>query len=157
MKASETIKVIEKQKGNSTTDWGAPDMIARADGDEMTTKELDRHVKILQACWAAFDAAATKVKGKTLATGPRGGGRNVAKMRAHVLEADRAYLGPLGGDTKAKDARGAFVDALRKRNSGELPDKGPRGGKRWPARYAIRRSAWHALDHAWELEDRVQA
>jgi len=24
----------------------------------------------------------------------------------------------------------------------------------WPARYAIRRTAWHVLDHAWEIEDR---
>jgi hypothetical protein len=32
------------------------------------------------------------------------------------------------------------------------PLKAP--GKRWPARYAARRIAWHALDHAWEIEDR---
>ena len=24
----------------------------------------------------------------------------------------------------------------------------------WPQRYAARRIAWHALDHAWEIEDR---
>jgi hypothetical protein len=24
----------------------------------------------------------------------------------------------------------------------------------WPVRYAARRTAWHALDHAWEIEDR---
>jgi hypothetical protein len=28
------------------------------------------------------------------------------------------------------------------------------GDRRWPARYAARRIAWHALDHAWEIEDR---
>ena len=27
--------------------------------------------------------------------------------------------------------------------------------KPWSPRYFVRRSAWHALDHAWELEDRV--
>lgn len=32
---------------------------------------------------------------------------------------------------------------------------GPRGGKRWKPRYYVRRSAWHILDHAWEIEDRV--
>ena len=26
--------------------------------------------------------------------------------------------------------------------------------KPWGPRYAARRSAWHALDHAWEIEDR---
>ena len=26
--------------------------------------------------------------------------------------------------------------------------------KGWPVRYTVRRAAWHALDHAWEIEDR---
>jgi hypothetical protein len=26
--------------------------------------------------------------------------------------------------------------------------------KLWSPRYFVRRSAWHALDHAWEIEDR---
>lgn len=25
----------------------------------------------------------------------------------------------------------------------------------WPPRYFVRRSAWHVLDHAWEIEDRA--
>ena len=24
----------------------------------------------------------------------------------------------------------------------------------WPLRYAVRRFAWHVLDHAWEIEDK---
>src|SRR5438132_1502141 len=35
-----------------------------------------------------------------------------------------------------------------------LPESGPRGGKIWLPRYFVRRVAWHALDHAWEIEDR---
>jgi hypothetical protein len=27
-------------------------------------------------------------------------------------------------------------------------------GAAWQARYVIRRCAWHALDHAWEIEDK---
>jgi hypothetical protein len=26
---------------------------------------------------------------------------------------------------------------------------------RWPPRYVVRRAAWHVLDHAWEIEDRI--
>ena len=29
-----------------------------------------------------------------------------------------------------------------------------RPARRWPLRFLIRRTAQHALDHAWELEDR---
>jgi hypothetical protein len=28
--------------------------------------------------------------------------------------------------------------------------------KGWPTRYAARRIAWHALDHAWEIEDKSE-
>ena len=33
--------------------------------------------------------------------------------------------------------------------------KGPRGGVRWTVRRFVRRVAWHVLDHAWEIEDRI--
>jgi hypothetical protein len=37
------------------------------------------------------------------------------------------------------------------------PLDNPRNTKKpWAPRYFVRRSAWHALDHAWELEDRVE-
>jgi hypothetical protein len=34
------------------------------------------------------------------------------------------------------------------------PSDGEPISKRWTARFAARRIAWHALDHAWEIEDR---
>jgi len=34
--------------------------------------------------------------------------------------------------------------------------KGPRGGIRWTPRRFVRRVAWHVLDHAWEIEDRLR-
>ena len=40
--------------------------------------------------------------------------------------------------------------------SGEMPERGPRGGVLWKPRYFVRRAAWHALDHAWEIEDRLE-
>ena len=30
-----------------------------------------------------------------------------------------------------------------------------RVAKPWSPRYAVRRAAWHVLDHAWEIEDRT--
>jgi hypothetical protein len=51
---------------------------------------------------------------------------------------------------EAAAVRTAVSEVLAAARSGE-----PLGGvKGWPARYAARRIAWHALDHAWEIEDR---
>ena len=51
----------------------------------------------------------------------------------------------------------AAVAELRKRMLEAIrgpSDGSPIAGKKWPPRYAARRVAWHALDHAWEIEDR---
>ena len=45
--------------------------------------------------------------------------------------------------------RDAMLEVLRGARDGE-----PLAGRRWPARYAAHRIAWHALDHAWEIQDR---
>ena len=50
--------------------------------------------------------------------------------------------------------RATALDALVARAEG-TPVADPRNTLRpWSPRYFVRRSAWHALDHAWEIEDR---
>jgi len=154
------LKVVERVEGNATTDFGAPGAIRKADEEPTNEVELERLVDLLRRAWQAFDEAASQAAGHELApSGPRGGGRSVAKMRSHVDEAAGGYLNALGGragkNASSNDLRDAFVEALGARARGDLPDVGPRGGNRWPARFAVRRSAWHALDHAWEIEDRT--
>jgi hypothetical protein len=56
---------------------------------------------------------------------------------------------------KVNQSRQAILAGLEAADKGELPEKGPRGGILWPARYFVRRVAWHVLDHAWEIEDRM--
>ena len=51
--------------------------------------------------------------------------------------------------------RQAILNALTSAAHGEIAVRGPRGGIRWTPRYFVRRVAWHVLDHAWEIEDRV--
>jgi hypothetical protein len=157
------VTVVERLKGNATTDFGAPGVAPKADARSVDAAELTRLARLLRACWAAFDAAAEAARGKALRKGPRGGGRELDAIVAHVLEADRAYLSRLGGTHRKADGRDAaaemtamrdvFLKTLASRARGE-PSARTRG-KVWSPRYAVRRSAWHALDHAWEIEDRA--
>jgi hypothetical protein len=155
------FEVLGRVPGNSTTDFGAPD--ARLPGDELPVDdaELARMTLFLKAGWRAFDRAAAEVVGKTLRMGPRGGGRDLVKMLAHVRGGEEAYLVALGGKpvpAGSDDAvhRDAMLAALARSARGEIPERGPRGGLRWTPRFFTRRAVWHALDHAWEIEDRVE-
>ncbi len=51
--------------------------------------------------------------------------------------------------------RRAILEALGAAARGEVPPRGPRGGARCAPRSFVRRVAWHVLDHAWEIEDRL--
>ncbi len=153
------LEIVERLPGSASTDFGAPGSPPSADARSITRADLDRLESILIACWRAFDEAADAAAGQELATGPRGGGRQLVAIREHLAEAEAAYVRRLGGMVVAGwsdvEIRRGFADALEARARGELADVGLRGGKRWSPRFAVRRSAWHALDHAWEIDDRV--
>jgi hypothetical protein len=141
------FEVVERVSGDATTDFGAPGAIPDVDRRSLEDGELARLEEIFRACWRTFDKAAKTAYGRELSKGPRGGGRDVPGIEEHVRGAEASYAGQVG-------KKGDLVTVVRARAAGELPDRGPRGGERWPARYAIRRAAWHVLDHAWEIEDR---
>jgi len=159
-----TVDIVQRLSGGGGTDFGVPSEAPRQDGEPLEGKELDRQRALLQGAWKAFDTAARSAKGKKLRLGPRGGGRNLAKMTGHVLEAEVAYLGALGSKPP-KAAANDQMTAVRKASLATLdavandrPVENPRNTLHpWSPRYFIRRSAWHALDHAWEIEDRIQS
>ena len=158
------LEVIERLRGNRTTEFGAPSAVAAAEEDLLGPDELVRLVALLEAVWAAFDAAARSAEGVSLATGPRGGGRTLDAMRSHVRDAEAAYLSRLGSrapstseedpDRPMRLLRKRFVEAVNAVAAGEPLAEPSRTRTHWPVRYAIRRAAWHVLDHAWELADR---
>ncbi len=152
-----SLRVREHLKGNATTDFGAPAIAPKADGRTFNDGDAERLVTILQASWGALDRAARTAEGRTLTKGPRGGGRDLEKIVAHVWEAEGGYLYAVGGrPPKSGDARLPIERVLASRSRGEPPERVPRSGKLWGPRYFVRRTAWHALDHAWEIEDRLQ-
>jgi len=158
--------VTERLAGNATTDFGAPGIMPEADREAATPVEYERLRALLLACWSALERAAQGAAGKTLRKGPRGGGREADQILQHVLAAEQAYLSRLGWKLKSEGEQNmvdavqktlqAALSALEASVKGELPKQGPRGGVIWPARYYVRRAAWHILDHAWEIEDRVE-
>jgi hypothetical protein len=161
---SEELELAERVKGNASTDFGVPGTAPAADRRTLAGTALDRQAELLEAAWKAFDRAANRARGKELRKGPRGGGRTLDAIVAHVLEAERAYMSNIGGSVGsafARDAmstvRDAFRSALSDRSRGIPAPPSRRRSPLWTPRYAIRRSAWHALDHAWEIEDRATA
>ncbi len=152
------LDVVEQRRGDSGTDFGIPSVGPAADEAPVDARELGRLVALLEAAWAAFDAATAAAEGVELRKGPRGGGRSVAKIRDHVLDAELAYLNRIGGkvekDGDVGATRAAAMEAMTARARGEPFDMGRRTAPLWTPRYFTRRSAWHSLDHAWEIEDR---
>jgi len=151
------LDVVEEAEGNATTAFGAPDVRFEADLRRTTAKDGERLAAIVVASYAIFDAVVAKAPA-TLRKGPRGGGRDRDKIVEHVVGSDGGYATVLGLKGTGADPRDRkAVAELRKRMLEPicLPSDGsPIAGKKWPPRYAARRVAWHALDHAWEIEDR---
>lgn len=151
--------VVERVRGDATTDFGAPGVVAAADAEPLTAAQARRQVALLRAAWAELDRLGREAP-EVLRKGPRGGGRDRDAVVAHVTEAERSYARKVGvrhGPFPAGDR--AALEALRAELSAVLA--GARGGeppvdRGWPARYALRRITWHVLDHVWEIEDRAQ-
>ena len=152
--AGDHLTVVSQVPGDGTTTFGAPSIQSPTDRRDLTAAEADRQVRLLRAGWTELDRLAVEAP-EQLAKGPRGGGRDRDAVVAHVIEAERSYARKIGvrhppfhGDEAAVEACRAEVEqVLRAARSGE-----PMPG--WPARYFLRRAAWHVLDHVWEIEDK---
>jgi hypothetical protein len=159
------LQIVQRVKGDATTEFGAPSKGIRADNEPIEQAEARRLERLLRACWDAFDRAAADAVGVELRKGPRGGGRDLDKIVEHVFDADSGYLSELGTRPPKRaegqdpgevmdELRKEIVRAFRSRVRGEPPERTRRSGTFWSPRYFVRRSAWHAIDHVWEIEDR---
>ena len=152
--------VIERLRGDATTDFGAPGAMAKAELKPMSKAEVERMCSLVEATWKVFDGAVKKAPA-SLRKGPRGGGRDRDKMVEHVLGAEAGYGSsfalklkqPEVGDAKGiKALREAWLEAFRAGADGKPRREGGRS-----ARYMARRIAWHTMDHVWEMEDRTES
>ncbi len=156
--SAHALSSIDSVPGGSGTEFGVPSSITDADRRPVSEAEADRLARIVAAAWTVFDDVAMAAPAE-LRKGPRGGGRDRDKMIGHVIEADHYYAREIGvrgrppdpSDRAAVEAeRAAMLDVLRQPSDGS-----PLADRTWTPRYAARRIAWHALDHAWEMEDRT--
>jgi hypothetical protein len=151
------LLAVESIPGGSGTEFGVPSTIGDHDRRPTTAEEAAGLARLVEAAWAEFDRVAASAPAE-LRKGPRGGGRDRDKMIGHVDESDGHYAREIGAAQKQPDTtdraviaavRAAMLDVLRQPSDGSAL-----AGRTWTVRYAARRIAWHALDHAWEMEDR---
>jgi hypothetical protein len=158
--AAGPLEVVEDRVGPGSTDfWGISFAPSSLEQDPMDDGELDRKIELLRACWDFFDATAARVSAE-LRKGPRGGGRDRDRIIGHVVRvesldfAKRLGLqvpdeGPPLTPTGLRDYREQYVATMRAYNAGE----GSRM-RTWNLPFLVRHTAFHAMDHAWEMADK---
>jgi len=155
------FNIIKKYEGNTTTDFGSPGIIPDEDKRLITAADAEQYEKLLRTCWDAFDKAIASAEGKELQKGPRGGGRDLEKILAHVRESNLSYLRKQDQNVPQElhEDRGAIriaiLETLPIAVAGGIPKEGPRGGAMWPTPYFVRSIVGHVVDHIWEIEDRI--
>ena len=137
------LAVVEELAGDATTDFGAPSKGCSLDDRPLTAAQAGKLADIVAAGWSTLDRVAAGAP-PVLRRGPRGGGRDRDAIVQHVADADAAYFRSVGLKQATRDD---FLAALR-------AARRPQSDGKWLWRYAARRVAWHALDHAWEIEDK---
>jgi hypothetical protein len=154
------LEVGEDKVGTGSTDfWGISFSPSATEQGPMSEAELERGITLLRACWAFFDGVAARVSPE-MRKGPRGGGRDRTQIIRHTIRTESedfakkvglripegAALTPDG----LRQHRETYVAAMRAYNAGEVE----RRMRSWTLPFLIRHSAFHTLDHAWEMEDK---
>ena len=158
--AAGPLEVVEDRVGTGSVDfWGISFAPSSTEQGPMSGAQLERGITILQACWAFFDGVAARVSPE-MRKGPRGGGRDRNRIIRHTIRTEsedfakqiglripeEAALTPDG----LRQHRETYVAAMRAYNAGEIEKR----MRSWTLPFLIRHSAFHTLDHAWEMEDK---
>ncbi len=158
LSAQTDVEVIGHYPGVGSTDfWGISFAPSPLDREPFDAPTFDRQVRLLRAAWAEFDDTAARVSAD-LRPGVRGGGRSRDEIVRHVLATEGQ------GFSKRVKAKTELDDLLK---PGELPrhrdrfvaamrawyaESKPLGN--WTIPYLLRHTAYHVLDHTWEMQDR---
>ncbi len=154
------LDVVEDKVGTGSTDfWGISFSPSSTELDPMDDAQLEREITLLRACWAYFDDVAARVSPE-MRKGPRGGGRERDEIIRHVIRvesldfAKKVGVQMADGPTLTGEVllqyREDYVTGMRAYNTGEIA----RRMRSWTLPFLLRHSAFHTLDHAWEMEDK---
>ena len=153
-------ELVEQYPGTGSTDfWGISFAFSSIDQQAMSSKELERELALMRACWAFFDEVRSRVSAE-MQQGPRGGGRDRDRIVRHTFGAEldwakkldlRTPLETLLTEEGLNTYRDSYCSAIREYHT---QDKMAGKVAKWPLRYLIRHTAFHTLDHAWEMEDK---
>ena len=158
--AAGPLEVVEEKVGTGSTDfWGISFSPSATEQDPMGEAELERAITLLRAAWAFFDGVAARVSPE-MRKGPRGGGRDRDRIISHTIRQEsESFASGVGLKIPEEGAmtpdgllayREAYVDAMHAYNAGKVERRMRSGTLPW----LIRHSAFHTLDHAWEMEDK---
>jgi len=152
-----TLEVVEHYPGSGSTDfWGISFAFSSIDHQPVSREELEHELTLMQACWTFFDNVRYRVSAE-MQKGPRGGGRDRDRIVRHTLANEMDWAGGLGlpnlysenlTDEVVSTHRAAYCNAIRAFHSED------KMARKWPLRYLIRHTAYHTMDHAWEMEDK---
>jgi hypothetical protein len=151
---------VEDRIGTGSTDfWGISFAPSSAEMGSMTEGDLERGLTLLRAAWTYFDDVAARVS-PDMRKGVRGGGRDRDEIIRHVIRqesesfAEQVGLRIPEGAALTPDGlrrhRETYVEAMRAYNEGRVEKR----MRSWTLAFLIRHSAFHTLDHAWEMEDK---
>jgi hypothetical protein len=158
--AAGPLEVVEDHVGTGSTDfWGISFKPSSLETEPMDEADLERQIRLLRASWAFFDGVVGRVS-EEMRRGPRGGGRNRTRIYRHVVRNESEEFakgvglrvpeeGALAPDA-LRSFREEYVAAMRAYNAGEVKKR----MRNWNLPYLVRHSAFHNLDHAWEMEDK---
>lgn len=155
---STTVRVVERYDGVGSTDfWGISFAPSSVDLSPVSSEELERELTLMRACWSVFDGVRGEVS-EEMRKGPRGGGRDRDHIVRHTLGAERDWARKLGIGTpegtvltdpgELATFRRDYCDAIR-----SLHAEG-KSARTWTLRFLIRHTAFHTMDHAWEMQDK---
>lgn len=155
----------ETLAGGFATDFGGPHVPPHTDSLAVSEEDYMKLQSLLMACWQAFDAAVASSENKELLPARNGANLDVYGIISHVIKNDQSDLERLGWAHRfrnydnpldeLRDIRESTLRAMTRATFGEIPQIGLTG-EIWSVRYFVRKLAWHTLDHAWEIEDRLE-